>query len=187
MGFKEIKSLDADTVISIGGENKKTRKQNPKSIEGFYLGSKTVKSPKSKSGEAKIHIFQTAKGDVGVWGKTDMDRKMGTATPGAMTRVAFDKMKSTPNGDMYTYKVEQDDSFTIEVEGLQTSANDIGNNDDNDSDGSYSEQSKEYNDDDDTATEDEEDAVQAAALAAQERKAKVQALLNKGKGANTKN
>ncbi len=72
-------------------------------------------SPKSKTGLAKIHVFQTPKGNLGIWGKTDLDRKLGTVTPGTMTIAKFDKMVPSKNGEMYSFKVLVDADNTIEV------------------------------------------------------------------------
>ncbi len=179
MAYKEITSLDADVTVAIGGKNRKTNKTNPTQVEGFYLGTRQVQSPKSKTGLASIHYFQTSKGNVGVWGKTDMDRKMSTATPGAMTLVKFEKMQPTPNGEMYKYSVAQDEDNTIEVSvaPTQTSSNDSDeSSEEENNEESYETQSE----------ENDEDEAQAAALLAAERKAKVQSLLNKGKQASKK-
>lgn len=174
MGFKTVTDLDAETTIAIGGFNKKTKRDNPTSVEGYYLGKRSVASKKARSGLCDIYYFQTPKGNIAVWGKTDMDRKMGGVTPGVMTRVSFDKMVPTPNGEMYKYKVEFDPDNTIEVTQLAsgdesrsvTATEDAGT----DEDGEYT----------NGANEDDEDTAQAAQLAAAERKAKVDALL-KGK------
>ena len=37
---------------------------------------------------------------------------------GAMTRISFDQMRPTPNGDMYMYNVEVDEDNTIDVSAL---------------------------------------------------------------------
>lgn len=165
MAFKEVTDLSADNVISLGGVNKKTGKANPKSIEGYYLGKKQVADSKKKSGISYIYIFQTPKGNVGVWGKTDLDRKMSQATPGAMVRATHTGMQATPNGEMYKYKVEVDADNTIEVsaESEDTVVQDDGAEDDVEAVGS-----------------DEEDDQELLAMAAAARKAKVDALL-KGK------
>jgi hypothetical protein len=120
MGFKEVTSLDADVTVRLGGTDKKTGKRNPQQQEGYYLGAKEINSPKSKSGKANLHIFSTAKGNVGVWGKTNMDQKLKSVTPGTMTRVTFKNMQATPNGEMYVYTVETDDTNTIEVGSVNT-------------------------------------------------------------------
>lgn len=116
MAFREILDLDCDTTVALGGFNKKLRTENPTSIEGYFLGSKVVASPKSKDGKAKLHIFQTAEGNVGVWGKTDLDRKMTSVQLGAMTKASFSGMAPSKNGEMYKYKVAQDSENTIDVD-----------------------------------------------------------------------
>lgn len=128
MAFKELNDLSADNVIALGGQNRKTGKKNPTSVEGFYLGSKKVESKKSKSGFAYIHILQTPQGNIGVWGKTDLDRKILTAVPGTMVRATHVGMQETPNGEMYKFKVEVDPDNTIEVN-LSTAAQSFNDED----------------------------------------------------------
>ena len=187
MAFKEVTDLNADVTTAIGGVNKKTGKKNPNTVEGYYLGSRKVESRKSKTGFASLHILQTAKGNLGVWGKTDLDRKMSTATIGAMLRITNTGTVPTPNGEMYKYKVEMDLENTIEVSAPVS---------DESSDGGaeYSSSNEEsYSSDDDGGMDSVEEAEQeeesyeappvrnqAAALSAAERKAKVQSLLKGG-------
>lgn len=173
MAFKEVSSLDAEITVALGKKDK-SGKPYPKQAEGFYLGSRTVPN---KRGESKIHFLQTAKGNLGVWGTTDLDRKIGQVNPGSMVRITSTGTKPTPNGEMYTYKVEIDDANTIEVNLQQESAGVQArgaDSDDNDEDTSYVD-----NDTPDDSNEDDEDALQAEALAIAERKAKVQELLKK--------
>jgi hypothetical protein len=171
MGFKEIQDLNADTTISLGGVNKKTNKPNPTKVEGYYLGKRQVESKKAKSGYAYLYIFQTPKGNLGVWGKTDLDRKMTAAVPGTMIRITQSGMLSTPNGDMYKFKVEVDSENTIEVsESLDSTLAD------------RAEEEQSYEDDvQEDSTEAYEDVASDnhVALSASERQAKVQALLKK--------
>lgn len=175
MAFKEVASLDAETTIALGGTNRKTGKKNPTSAEGYYLGSRKVTN---KNGESSIHFLQTPKGNLGVWGKTDMDRKLSSVTPGDMIRVSFTGMTPTPRGDMYKYKVEVDKSNTIEVDSLPQGASAVGNSDmGEDEDESYAASSTF----DEDYSDEEEEAAQNAALAALERKKKVEALLKTGK------
>lgn len=176
MAYKEITSLDADTTIALGGVNRKTNKKNPTQVEGFFLGSRKVDSPKAKSGFAFIHVFQTSTGNVGVWGKTDMDRKLASAAVGHMTLVVFAKMKPTKNGDMYTYTVQQDADNAIDVSSIQNDSS--TSNEEETSNDEGTDEVQEYS----SSDADEDDAAQAAALAAAERKAKVQEMLRKGKG-----
>lgn len=115
MAFKTVSDLSTETAVALGGTNRKTGKANPTTITGYYVGSREVDSPKSKTGKASLHIFQTEKGNVGVWGKTDLDMKMKAATLGALTRVSFTGMQETKNNPMYKYKVEIDTDNAIDV------------------------------------------------------------------------
>lgn len=183
MAFKEIQSLDAETTISLGGFNKKTRQDNPTQITGYYLGSKTVPSQKSKTGKAYIHIFQTVDGNVGVWGKTDLDRKMQALTEkvGVMVRVTQNGTKPTKGGnDMYIFRVEVDADNSIEVATTQQSYESEVVEEE------YSDES--YDDDvnaefDAPATRRPTAPVQAATVPDAARQAKVKALLAKSKTA----
>lgn len=168
MGFKEVNSLDADVTVAIGGRNKKTNKENPTSAEGYYLGSKKVASAKSKTGFAYIHILQTPKGNLGVWGKADMDRKVTTVMPGTMIRITHTGMQPTPNGDMYKFKIEQDDSNTIDVGGLAAVATDYSAEDSGTAD-------------EVGLTQEDQAELLAAQAEAEARAKKVQDLLNKTK------
>lgn len=179
MGFKEVSSLDAEVVIALGKKDK-AGKPYPKTAEGYFLGSRAVEN---KRGESKIHFLQTSKGNLGLWGTTDLNRKLGQAPVGSMVRVTSTGTRPTPNGDMYVYKVEVDAENTIEVsvasepadtqeDSYETEENSGGNN--------YSSNSEEDEDGD-------EDTSQALALAAAERQAKVNALLKGNKGKTVKN
>lgn len=117
MAFTEVSSLDADVTIALGKTDKKTGKPYPKQAEGYYLGKRAVEN---KRGESSLHFLQTAKGNLGVWGTTDLNRKLSQVKPGTMVRITSTGTKPTPNGDMYTYKVESDKTNTIEVESLES-------------------------------------------------------------------
>jgi hypothetical protein len=168
MAFREVSSLDAEVTIAIGKKDKQG-KPYPKQAEGYYLGSRSVES---KRGQSVLHFLQTPKGNLGVWGTTDLNRKLGQATAGTMVRITSTGTKPTPNGDMYTYRVECDPDNTIEVESLVAGSSTVveENNDAYDTDADTT---------DDSDVDD--DIAQQAALAAAERKAKVQAVLNKNK------
>lgn len=115
MAFKEVQDLNCETTIALGGINKQTGKPNATKIEGYYLGKREVADRKKKSGTSYIYAFQTANGNVGVWGKTDLDRKMSSVTLGTMVRVTQNGTRDTPNGPMYVFKIEFDADNTIEV------------------------------------------------------------------------
>lgn len=115
MGFKDIADLDCQVTTAIGGVDKKSGKKNPTSIEGFFIGTRQVPSAKSKSGFASLHVLQTEKGNVGVWGKTNLDQKMTAVKAGQLIRISFTGMVETKNNPMYKYRVQVDPSQFIEV------------------------------------------------------------------------
>ncbi len=175
MGFKEVQSLDAETTIALGKINKETGKSYPKQAEGYFLGTREVEN---KRGKSKLHFLQTPKGNLGIWGTTDLDRKLGATTPGTMVRVTSTGTKKTPNGEMYTYRVEVDSDNTIPLASLfdktePTDAPDenVGGDDGQEEDSN----SDEY----DEGMQSPSASSMAASAAA--RAAKVQALLTKNK------
>lgn len=169
MAFKVLASLDADVSVAIGKTDKKTGKKGPNSAEGYYLGSRKVNT---KKGEATLHFLQTPDGNLGVWGTTDMNRKLSSVQPGVMTRITFSGMKETPKGGMFTYKVEVDNDNTIEVEAAADSA-------------SYADEGADESEEsgDDEGESEEEPAQASAALAAKRdaEKKKVEEIMKRGK------
>lgn len=116
MAFTEVQDLGCDTAISLGGRDKKTGKANPTTITGYFLGSREIVSKFSSTGKSKMHIFQTPKGNVGVFGKTDLDRKMLEVQAGFMVRVTQSGSVPTNKGnDMLKFKVEVDSDNSIAV------------------------------------------------------------------------
>lgn len=177
MGYKTVTDLDAEFTTALGGVNKKTGKANPKQAEGYYLGSRQVESKKSKTGLAYVYYLQTAKGNLGIWGKTDLDKKMRGIEPGVMVRITQTSMVPTPNGDMYKFAVEFDDSNTIEVVGATAaSAEEVT---DEDIEADLAENQEEYASNFSSAQQVTANA--AVAMSASERQAKVQELLKKRK------
>jgi hypothetical protein len=177
MAFKQISDLSAELTISLGGTNKKTGKKNPTTVEGYYLGKREVEDRKKKSGVSYIYFLQTSKGNLGVWGKTDMDRKLTSVKEGEMIRITHTGMQATANGDMYKYSVEVDSDNTIEVVG----ANAASNNTQDEDDGPTLDTSEGIDEDEDDNSYEAEERTQQAALSAAERAAKVKALLSKNK------
>jgi len=183
MAFKTIQDLDADTTISLGGINKKTGKKNPTKVEGYYIGTRTVDSKKDKKGYAHIYFFQTQTGMLGVWGKTDLDRKMRQVTPGVMTLITQTGTVSTPNGDMYKFTVAVDSDNTIEV-----ALPDPSSNNDATEETSYAASNDEGEEEEEAAAELDEPVAPRASAPARpatapnaERQAKVQALLSRNR------
>lgn len=114
MPFKTVADLDCETTVTLGGFDKKTRKDNPTSYQGFYIGAKTIES---KLGPSKLHIFQNEEGgNTGIWGKRNMDSKLQAVTPGHLTRVTFVGEVDTGKGNpMKKFRVETDTTSFIEV------------------------------------------------------------------------
>lgn len=169
MGFKELSSLDADVTVALGKKNKETGRPYPTVAEGYYLGKRAVKTNR---GESELHFLQSALAyndlglkvgqNLGVWGTTDLNRKLLQVTPGNMVRVTSAGTKPTPNGDMYVYRVEVDSDNAIEVSTAE--ADYVSSEDDTTND--------------DTTYSEDDTPPRAAPAASIER---VQGILNKGK------
>ena len=189
MAFKEITDLNADTTISLGGVNKKTGKANPTKVEGYYLGLRTVEDRKAKSGVSYIYILQTPKGNLGVWGKTDLNTKMRSAIPGQMVRITQTTKVATPNGEMYKFKVEADPENTIEVSGhppvqavhAEATGGIMGDGNEEDSN-TYSFPAEDNEEEEEIDADSYSQRYTASSSAAS--KAKVQEILNRGKQGN---
>ena len=189
MGFKEIADLDCEKTTALGGVDKKSGKTNPTTITGYYIGTRDVASPKSKGGVAKLHVFQTKNGNVGVWGKTNLDQKMLGVQPGVLTKVDFTGMVQTKNNPMYKYRVACDESQQIEV---NTAAPEAAEDEAGANAGAedFSNDAAGYDDPEEAGLEDEEPAADEitpprsappkskAAAPSPERRAAVQNLLN---------
>lgn len=125
MAFQPKSTLIADSYTALGGVNKKTGKPNPKAIEGFYLGSKQVDSDLSRTGKAWHHFFKNSSGTVGVYGKTDLDRRLDTKDVGYLLRVTC--TGSTPikgKNDMYTFSVDIDPDQRMDSASLPSLSDD---------------------------------------------------------------
>lgn len=185
MGFKEVMDLDAERIISLGGFDKKTRKANQDQIEGYFLGSKKIASTKNKSGVAYIHIFKTAEGQLGVWGKTDMDRKLLNQPIGNMVRLTCIGQVPTKNGDMYKYKLEVDSDNIIDTSTIISKGFSSGADEEYDEEyltGDYD--SDEEAEEEDLSPEPLVGLSARSAMSAAEKKAKVQELLGRKGKAN---
>lgn len=184
MSFKQVLDLDCDVATALGGTDKKSGKKNPTQVEGYLIGSKEIPDKFSKTGTGYLHIFQTQEGRVGVFGKTDLNRKIKNVAPGTMVRATFTGTIPTKFGDMAKYMVETDEANVIEVALNNNTANSESSDD-----SSYT---SDPSDEDVDANEDEtalDEVVpprptkpaKAAATADAARQARVQALLSAGK------
>ena len=188
MAFKEVSNLDAETTIALGGINKKTGKENPTSITGYFIGTRDVETD---FGPAKLHVFQTDRGNVGVWGKTDLNRKLTSVTPGVMVRATQNGQVKVPGRNpMYKYKVEVDTDDSIEVAMSSVVAEDYAEEND-ETFGAIDNSYEETEIDAEEETFDEPVVVRpvaakkAATAPDAARQAKVKALLNKSKSVNS--
>lgn len=163
MAYQKLTDLGTDQVFALGaGEGKKPR------IEGYYLGSRTVTTT---NGDSVIHVFQTPKGNEGVWGTKKLNDNLGASNRGVMTLIEYKgKIKLQGGKTQHTYEFMVDRDNTIEVtnlpSGSATAGVELTDADDN------------SNDD---AVEAEFQQAQAAAASAAARQARVQGMLNKDK------
>lgn len=114
MGYENVVTLECDDIIALGGFNKKTGKPNAKSIEGFYIGQ-TTRLTKGNDEPSQVYVFSTDKGNIGVWGKTHLNKVMTGAKVGLMTLVTQEGTRPTKHQDMYIFKVQQDSSRRTDV------------------------------------------------------------------------
>lgn len=171
MAYKKKPSLDVETVLKLGGVDK-NGKAYPKQIEGFYVGARTVEN---EQGISTIHVFQTAKGNVGIWGSKTLNTTLSGNDVGYMVRVTYlGKKKLTKGRTQHMYDIEIDEDQRSDEVGIEAA----GSEED-----TY-EASEETEDEAgaETSNSDYEDTSSAlSASSAAERKAKVQALVNKRK------
>ena len=183
MAFQEAQDLGCETTIRLGGTDKKTGKSNPKSAEGFYVGSRRVTT---KFGPSWVHVLQTSKGNVGIWGKTDLDSKLLAITKGTMVRLTYThSVPSNKGNDLMKYKVEFDKDNTIEVSDA-AATEDSGSSEDGDyadNDGETDEPLEEESAPDEQPVSRPHPPKAAAKVPNAAQQARVQALLNGGKRA----
>lgn len=162
MAYQKMTDLAADTVVALGqGEGKLPK------IEGYYLGSRQVTT---SNGPSNIHVFQTPKGNVGVWGTKKINDNLGNGTRGVMTLVEYKgKVKLQGGKTQHTYNFFTDPDNKIEVSQLASGVSDIP--------------AEEYGNNGEEVQEEELDDDTQALIAAEQsaRQAKVQALLTKNK------
>lgn len=173
MAFKKKANLDVETVFKLGGVDKNGKPQ-PKQIEGFYVGSRTTET---EMGPSTIHVFQTSKGQQGIWGSKTLNTTLSANDVGYMIRVTYTGKKKLSKGKtQHTYDIEIDEEQQSTV--LLASSEAEGNDDDGNEVDYEDSEAEDIN-----SENDEEPAPVLAASSAAERKAKVQALVNKRKQA----
>ncbi len=117
MGYITKFDGNTDSTITLGKEG------DPKSVEGYFLGSKDT--PDQGFGPGKLHIFQTSKGNIGVWGKTRLNSLLTTDLIGQMVLATFTGMiapSKKGRRPSYGFKVQHDAGNTIDTSGIDLTA-----------------------------------------------------------------
>lgn len=175
MAMKKVSDLNAETTFKF--------EKPGQTFEGYYLGSKKVNT---NMGQSTLQIFQTDKGNVGVWGSADIDRKLSAVPVGSYTEIAYLKKTKLDGGrTMKKFDVGYDDENTIEVSSAPINTS-PGSRDESEDDAEDQEVEQDYSSDESEEEAEEAPApVRAApkasrpAVVSAERKASVSALLNK--------
>lgn len=172
MAYEELGNI---TIVQLGGINKTTNKKNPTELEGYYLGAEPRPNKFNPAKPQNLYRFQTAQGEVGVFGKAGIDKVMKGAKIGTMTKLVntgelLDTGKGLP---MKVYKAFQDKHNFIDVDTAPVTTN-------------WSDNEDSYSDDEDTSTDEVTPSrpvapAVAASTPSAERQARVQALLNKSR------
>ncbi len=108
MALQKKLDLSTDQVFGMGrGEGKITE------IKGYYLGSRTVNTA---NGDSVIHVFQTPKGNVGVWGTAKLNSNFTAGDLGVYQEIFYKgKVKLAGGKTQHTYDFMNDLENTIEV------------------------------------------------------------------------
>lgn len=192
MAAKSYEDVRPDKWITIGGVDK-TGKTNPTSASGYYCGRSEGPDAFNPEKTKTNFMIQTPEGVVGINGNTNLVQKMTTSeknfkareqkTPlGVLVQIKFvgtQKSEIKGRNPMKLFEVLFDASNVNEdLANLTATSTSDDSYDDEDAEADYQS--------DAASSEVDEDAMQAAELANLERKAKVQALLNKGKTAGSR-
>lgn len=115
--------LDDIRPVVLGGVDKKTGKKNPTQLEGYYLRVESRPNKFNPDKPQNFYVFQTAEGQVGIYGKAGIDREMKKATLGVMTLVkdtgqVLDTGKGNP---MKVFQIAQDKANVLDADSLAAS------------------------------------------------------------------
>jgi hypothetical protein len=158
MARKKVIDLNADTTIKFGDPRRQPGAL-PKgsTFEGYYVGSKEVTT---SMGPSRLHVFQTDKGNVGVWGSAQLNAKL-QGLQGMMTFIKFVNEIKVPKGTMKNFEVEYDDEQTIDVGGAEVNFRNAGSEPEAEEEDTAAEEPAE--DDAEEATEDDAEEEPAPA------------------------
>ncbi len=111
MALQKKLDLSTDQVMALGqGEGKVGE------VKGYYLGSRTVATA---NGDSTIHVFQTPKGNVGVWGTAKLNSNLGASDLGVYQEIYYKgKIKIKGGKTQHTYDFNNDPENTIVVPNL---------------------------------------------------------------------
>jgi hypothetical protein len=113
MAYEKIQDLSTDTVFKLGGLDPKTGKPNASQIEGYYLGNKVVQT---NNGPSVIHVFQTPRGNEGIWGSKKLNDNLTKNIVGCMVLVIYKgKTKRAGGKTQHEYDMSVDKTNRIEV------------------------------------------------------------------------
>lgn len=120
MAYEKKADLNADKAYALGGKDAKG-KPNPTKVEGYYLGYKMIETT---FGPARLHIFQTESGNVGIYGKSNLNRQLTDDLRGQMVLAEFTGMGTAQRGKKppYNYAVYHDKENSIDVAGIDPGA-----------------------------------------------------------------
>lgn len=186
MAFKDYSSPRVDKWVTIGGRNR-NGDLNPAEVEGYYLG-KTEGPDNFNEGKTKTtYLIRTPEGIFGVNGSSNLNRKMGEAetnlaieggATGSAIKITFTGTSPSKKGaPTKLFTVQFDSEDRIDAGAVLSAASENGMSDEG------SDDSDDDNNDLDSALESEAPAPRAAASAS--NKARVDALLSKGKTGKT--
>ncbi len=152
MAMKKVIDLDASTTVKMEKPGQK--------FSGYYIGAKNVTT---SMGPSVLQIFQTDKGNVGVWGSAQLNGKLQQVPAGSLTEITYLSKVKVPKGTMKKFEVQFDDTDTINVAGAQVNFN-PGTEPESDEESSddYADEAVDYADD--SSAEDEEVEAPKAAL-----------------------
>lgn len=113
MARKKVISLNADTTVGFG--DKPGQIKAGKTLEGYFLGTKSVNT---KTGPSVVHVIQTPKGNLGLWGSANLNTNLASVAVGNMVYITYKEMIKIAKGTMKVFDVEYDDENTIHTEGV---------------------------------------------------------------------
>lgn len=114
MARKEVNSFSELPVVRFGEEEGDTFGPGDE-FEGYYKG---VKEATTKYGAKKVYTFQTASGDVQVWGSANLNQKLEQVQLGSLTTIIYkgeQKSKERGRNPTKIFQVFSDDEDTIKV------------------------------------------------------------------------